>query len=198
MHLNSRLLFEKYAVPLIQPGMRVLEIGPDRFPSTLRSCVKTSSIQWLTMDMYDSERLDFTNLQPYQFPIPDESFDIVVSANVAEHVQALWKWMPEVARVCSRGGRVVTINPVSYPYHEAPIDCWRIYPEGMRAVYAEAGLTVEHSSFECLEVSQNRRRLPGVSTSKQSAARRFVWSLLGLGGFPVECAFDAVTVGIRN
>jgi hypothetical protein len=62
MHLNSRLLFEKYAVPLIQPGMRVLEIGPDRFPSTLRSCVKTSSIQWLTMDMYDSERLDFTNL----------------------------------------------------------------------------------------------------------------------------------------
>lgn len=177
--------------------MRILEIGPDRFPSTLRSCVRDTSIQWQTMDMYQCEKLDFTNLQPYEFPIPDESFDLIVSANVAEHVQALWKWMPEVARVCRRGGRVVTINPVSYPYHEAPIDCWRIYPEGMRAVYAEAGLTVVHAGFECLEVSANRRRLPGVSTSKQSKMRRMVWLMLGLTGFPVECAFDAVTVGVR-
>ncbi|MEI7702855.1 MAG: methyltransferase domain-containing protein [Planctomycetia bacterium] len=195
MHLNSRLMFEKYGLGFFRPGMRVLEIGPDSFPSTLRSAIQFPDIVWDTMDMYQSPKLTHVNISEYTFPISDETYDVVVTANVAEHVAELWTWMAEVARVCRRGGLVVTVNPVSYPYHEAPIDCYRIYPEGMKAVYRSAGLTVEHSCFESLEIPANRRRLPGVSTAKQSRARRIVWGLLGVVGFPVECAFDAITIG---
>ncbi len=195
MHLNSRLMFQKHARHYFKPGMRILEIGPDAFPSTLQNSVDVDNLDWQTMDMYQSSKLTFVNDQPYTFPVPDQYFDMVISANVAEHVQALWLWMPEVARVCKPGGLVITVNPVSYPYHEAPVDCWRIYPEGMRALYQHAGLTVEESCFECLEVSSSRRRLPGLSTAKQSLSRRVVWTLLGLVGFPVECAFDTVTIG---
>ena len=34
MHTNSKLLFQKRAREFFRPGMRILEIGPDQFPST--------------------------------------------------------------------------------------------------------------------------------------------------------------------
>ena len=39
MHANSKLIFEKYATSYFPPGTRVLEIGPDGFPSAYRSKV---------------------------------------------------------------------------------------------------------------------------------------------------------------
>jgi len=70
----------------------------------------------------------------YAIPVDSESFEIVVSANVIEHVEELWRWVPALARVCRRGGKVITINPISWGFHEAPVDCWRIYPDGMKAL----------------------------------------------------------------
>lgn len=37
MHLNSQLIFRRFAAPLFKDGQRVLEIGPDSNPSTYRS-----------------------------------------------------------------------------------------------------------------------------------------------------------------
>ena len=36
--------------------------------------------------------------------------------------------------IISPNGYIITINPVSWKYHEAPVDCWRIYPEGMKTI----------------------------------------------------------------
>lgn len=89
---------------------------------------------------------------------------------------------------------MITINPVSWPYHEAPVDCWRVYPEGMRALYEEAGLEVELSAYECLE-STAKRITPGVGIDCQTQKKRFVLSLLGKFGFPIEASYDIVTIG---
>ena len=98
-----------------------------------------------------SNKLTYTAKSEYEFPIADESFDIVVSGQVIEHVRKIWVWIKEVARVCRTGGYVITINPVNWEFHEAPIDCWRMYPEGMKALYDEAGLQMEIATFEALE-----------------------------------------------
>ena len=60
---------------------------------------------------------------------------------------------------------MIPINPVSSPYHKAPADCWRIYPEGMRALYDHAGLTTLLSKYETLELGRRGqgRALPGLS-----------------------------------
>jgi SAM-dependent methyltransferase len=195
MHNNSRLLFQKYAKEHFRPGLKVLEIGPDGMPSTYQKAVGDSSIEWHTLDIRDDPALTYHALSEYEFPIESGTYDIVLSGQVIEHVRQIWVWIRELARVCKVGGLVVTINPVSWPYHEAPVDCWRVFPEGMRALYEYASLQVKSSRYESLEVTGQSAHLPGRSAEWQPPRLRLAYKVLGLVGFPVECAYDLITVG---
>jgi ubiquinone/menaquinone biosynthesis C-methylase UbiE len=195
MHTNSKLLFQKYAVKYLPKAGRILEIGPDAFPSTFQSLVRNSSLTWDTLDLYNSSQLTYTAESEYEFPIQENLYDVVLSGQVIEHVRKPWLWMREIARVCKVGGTVITINPVSWPYHEAPIDCWRVYPDGMSAICDEAALDVILSKCESLEARQYRRRIPGRSPEWQSPFLRFLtYRILGRFGFPVECSYDTITI----
>jgi SAM-dependent methyltransferase len=175
--------------------MRILEIGPDLIPSTYQRLLQHLSLEWHTLDMCDRPNLTFPNSGEYSFPIPNDYYDIVISANVIEHVRKPWKWIPELARVARSDGLIITINPVSWVFHEAPVDCWRIYPEGVKALYEDASLWVVLSRWESLETPQFRSFIPGISRSSQSRRTRFWYSILGRLGFPVERSYDTVTIG---
>ncbi len=196
MHRNSKLLFEKYVRPHFQAGVRVLEIGPDTSPSTYQSLVNDSSIVWDTLD-FPSRPFPLTHRleSEYSFPIPDGAYDLVFSGQVIEHVRKVWVWMREVARVTRPGGLVITINPVSWPYHEAPVDCWRIFPEGMKALYEDAGLEVIESVWDSLEADGNKWTIPGRSPEWQPPKVRWMNRVMGWFGYPREYAYDAVTIG---
>jgi SAM-dependent methyltransferase len=161
MHINSTLLFEKYCKKLFAPNDLVLEIGPNKCPSTYNEIVGLSSIDWQTIDLVPNNSLTYIANSEYSFPIPDNTFDIVLAGQVIEHVRKPWIWIKELARVAKKGGYVVIINPASWPFHQAPIDCWRIFPDGMRALYEEAGLHVELSEMATLEPARSRNMLPG-------------------------------------
>ena len=198
MHKNSKLLFEKHAARYFSASSRVLEIGPDRHPSTYRQLLKNGVAAWETLDAFPRTDVPLTHLagSEYDFPVPSDSYDIVFSAQVIEHVRKIWRWMPELARVCRPGGYVVTINPVSWHYHESPVDCWRIYPEGMRALSEDAGLEVELSEWESVEFD----RFSGL-TPRRLRKHHLLQRLSGTIGIlnaglkvPVEAAFDTITV----
>lgn len=158
MHLNSRLIFKKYAVQYFQPGMKVLEIGPNEFPSAYQQMAQKQGIEWHTVDIQQLPQLTYRMSGDYEFPIPSNTYDIVVSGQVIEHVRKIWVWMQEVARVCKVGGTVISVNPVSYGYHESPVDCWRIYPEGMKALYDDCGLDTVFCTAEAMEPTSLRIR----------------------------------------
>jgi SAM-dependent methyltransferase len=198
MHPNSKLLFEKYAKEYFRPNMRILEIGPDRFPSTYRSMVSDDSLLWETLDLYQHPQLTYTAVSEYTFPIPANTYDLVLSGQVIEHVRKMWVWIKEVSRVCKDGGTVITISPVSWPYHDAPIDCWRTFPEGMRALYEEASLDVTLAKWESLEALRYRRHLFGRSLENQRPLMQLIYRIFGRFGFPVECAFDCITIGKKG
>jgi SAM-dependent methyltransferase len=192
MHTNSALLFQKYAAPYFLENKRVLEIGPN-FPSHYKILSKNVAT-WDTLDIYQDPRLTHVAMSEYSFPTADNSYDIVLSGQVIEHVRKIWVWMKEVARVCKIGGNVITIIPASWPYHEAPIDCWRAYPEGMKALYEDASLRTIHSSCEALEIDASKK-LPGRSAEWQGRRSRLANKLFSKIGLPVECAFDTITIG---
>lgn len=161
MHRNSRLLFDHYARSFIEDGARVLEIGPDK-NDTYRSEVTADVAGWETLDFAGGVGDPPTHelKDPYHFPLDDNSYDVVLSGNVLEHIPKPWRWMPEVARVIKPGGHVITIVPVSWPFHEVPVDCWRVYPDGLSALYEDSGLDVvwrsggPRSSSRLLSVSR--------------------------------------------
>ena len=195
MHANSRLLFERYALEYFEPGLTVLEIGPDGFPSAYRQLVGERAATWDTLEMSGPPELTYTATSEYEFPIEDDRYDIVVSGQVLEHVPRIWRWMREVARVCKPGGIVITINPVSWPFHKSPRDCWRVYPDGMTALYEDSSLEVLLSRWESLETPGHKRYIQGRSRKDQRRLQRALSRFLGPIGFPVERSYDTITIG---
>jgi SAM-dependent methyltransferase len=199
MHLNSKLLFERYAKEYFHSRLRVLEIGPDGFPSTYQSVIGDDALVWDTLDIVEHPNLTYRALDEYRYPVPDAHYDIVLAGNVLEHVRKIWLWIKELARICKPGGLVITVNPVSWPYHQAPIDCWRVFPEGMEALYEEAKLQVIISVWDSLEVPNYRRYLPGMSLDFRDTPKGRLWRranlFLGKLGWPVERAYDTITIG---
>lgn len=197
MHLNSKLLILKYGIPYFKDGMKILEIGPDNFPSSIQQLIR-NNVTWDTLNIFDDKRLTYPNSPEYSYPISDNTYDIVISANVIEHVKKIWKWMPELARVTKKDGHVITLNPVSWGYHEDPVDCWRMYPEGMKALYEEAGVDVVFSIAESLESLHlyNRpynkfKMWPGGTMAPKNITQQIKLAI----GYPVSVAIDTITIG---
>jgi SAM-dependent methyltransferase len=210
VHLNSQLLFERHARRLFQSGQHVLEIGPDARPSTYERLISLPDIEWTTVDLdYGSDQgaprpyaadggaVDHTMSDRYSLPFAAGTFDVVVSGQVLEHVPKVWTWFAELARVCKPDGYVITINPVSWPYHEAPVDCWRVFPDGMRALCDEAGLEVVFSDFESLEPQRSKRSYPGPSHRWNETETLFTKLKDGVRsalGWPTPTAVDTLTI----
>src|SRR5260221_2924090 len=176
MHLNSELLFKKYALPFFKDNTKILEIGPAGHPSAYQKIVDNPLITWHTIDFAESafienavSNLTYTLASPYDFPVEDSSYDIVLSGQVFEHVEKIWDWLREIKRILKSDGVVITLNPVSWPYHEAPIDCWRVFPSGINALAQEVGFIVQKNFFESLEmeylkeIDPNSKFIPGQS-----------------------------------
>ena len=153
MHANSYQLFKKHALPLITSDMDVLEISPDEpgEPYAIRDLLSKCKYYFACIDNKPLVPLSMVPmLSEYSFDCQDETYDVVLSANVAEHVRKLWRWFKEQARITKPGGLVISVSPMSWPYHACPMDCWRIYPDGYRALFDEVGLEVIHTSCESL------------------------------------------------
>lgn len=192
------MLFERHAREYFRPELSVLEIGPDELPSTYQQLVGSRATMWDSLDLLDRPGLTYPSSPEYAFPVDDGAYDIVLSGQVIEHVPRIWVWMRELARVCKPNGFVITINPVSWPYHEAPRDCWRAYPAGMTALYEDCGLDVLMARWESLEVPGYAHYLPGRSAEQQPRVWRRLSQVLGRVGLPVERAYDTITIGQKR
>ncbi len=157
MHLNSYLLFLKYAKEYFNVGNKVLEIGTATVSDYQKAIDNEQHVVWYTLELNDlkNSRQILTNhietADPYQYDIKNDTFDIILSGQVAEHVKKLWLWLNELKRITKPGGYIIMISPVSWPYHEDPVDCWRMYPEAVAALSEECELRLVHASWESLE-----------------------------------------------
>jgi SAM-dependent methyltransferase len=198
VHENSRLLFERYALEYFDPELSVLEIGPDGSPSEYRQLVGNKAGTWHSVELGAGPGITYEAIGEYEYPIEDGAYDIVLSGQVLEHVPRIWLWMRELSRVCKASGVVITINPVSWPFHKQPRDCWRAYPDGMRALYEDSSLDVLLSTWESLESPGYKRYIPGRSRNDQRRLKQVLSTLLGPVGFPVERSYDTITIGRKR
>ncbi len=50
-----------------------------------------------------------------------------------EHTEFFWLTMREMKHALKPGGLCCIIAPSAGPEHQYPVDCWRVYPDGLRA-----------------------------------------------------------------
>lgn len=101
------------------------------------------------MDIADSQEVgqrrrddaSFVTFDGRLLPFPDESFDVVYSSQVLEHVREPSIQFSEIARVLRPGGTFVGSTSQLEPYHS--MSYWNYTPVGFVELAAEAGLRVE-------------------------------------------------------
>lgn len=75
-------------------------------------------------------------------PFEDDTFDVVFSSEVFEHVFNADELFAEIARVLKPGGALFLTLPFAFPEHEQPYDFARYTQFGITSVLERAGLTV--------------------------------------------------------
>jgi SAM-dependent methyltransferase len=147
MHASSYLAMEHIVSML--PSSRILDIGSFSTAEgspTYRDIADKLRTPYVGLDVQPGRNVDVVATDPYNFPLESESFDLVISGQAFEHIEFPWLTIMEVARVLKPGGFAVLIAPSSGPEHRYPNDCWRFYPDGMKALAKWAGLTCIHAS----------------------------------------------------
>jgi SAM-dependent methyltransferase len=126
---------------------------------THRQLLAGYDADYIGVDVRDGPNVDVVMSRPYRIPAKSRSADVVMSGQTFEHIAFPWASILEVARVLKPGGLAFIVAPSRGHVHGRS-DCWRYYPDGMRALAAWSGLeTVEaHTDFPPAVQGRARRR----------------------------------------
>ncbi len=130
---------------------RVLDLGSRLSPGqtmTHRKLLADRDMEYAGIDVQTGKNVDVVMREPYTFPVPSGSVDILISGQVFEHIPFFWASMLEIARVLRPGGYAFITAPSRGHVHST-YDCWRYYPDGLRAMaaWAKLDLLEAHTDF---------------------------------------------------
>jgi len=138
MHTRSLELMEKTFVKhyLKRPGLTILDIGALDINGTYRHLFKEHS--YTGADLQPGPNVDIVLPHPYEWNIGQ--WDVVISGQVLEHTEDMTAFMHAVANALKPGGITCHIAPWSWNEHRYPVDCWRIFPDGMSWLFRNSQL----------------------------------------------------------
>jgi len=146
--------YEEHPLVIVDVGSQAVGGMP-----TYRQFFNNPNWQYLGLDMVSGENVDIVVKDPYKWSeIEDNSIDVVISGQAFEHIEYPWLTIKEIFRVLKDKGIAIIIAPSAGPEHKYPFDCWRFYPDGMKALGKWAG-------FRIIEVFTDWGILPWQDTS---------------------------------
>lgn len=123
---------DKYLASRNSETLQVLDLGSQDVNGSYRHLFSEPFWNYVGLDMAAGNNVDIVLRTPYAWKeVPSNSADVVISGQAFEHIQYMWITMLEIARVLKPGGICCILAPSSGPEHRYPVDCWRIYPDGM-------------------------------------------------------------------
>lgn len=148
MHLSAydkvRTLLEGYLTAHRHRHLKMVEIGSMVAEATqfdIKPLLAGAEWEYTGVDIAAGRNVDVVLADPHNWrEIPAQSVDILLANQVFEHVEYTWNAMFDIARVLKPRGVAVIVSPSSGPEHRFPLDCWRIYPDGWRALCNYSGV----------------------------------------------------------
>ncbi len=130
------------ALPLMRPGLKVLDAGSGRLKEqTLRGEILATGAELHTLDFCAGEGVDFVG-DVSDMPFEADTYDIVLSTQVLEHVQDPARVCAEMARVLKPGGHLFLTTPQSSPIHNEPWNYFNFTHYGLSLLFEKSGLRV--------------------------------------------------------
>lgn len=163
---------EHEVIPQIALKGRVFDFGGGERAEYLPKLAPSSPIESLNVD--PTMRPTFVHDANTPFPIPDATYDTIISFNTLEHVYRDEFALSELVRILKPGGSIHIIVPYLYRVHGHPSDYHRHTASWWETALADQGIPPEHSriqpimwgrittSYSFLEFTRLRflRRLP--------------------------------------
>ena len=135
---RGRYLEGRNSEPLV-----ILDLGSQDINGSYRPLFAVPPWQYVGVDLAAGPNVDVVLADPYDWrEITPESADVIVAGQTFEHTEFFWETGKQIARTLKPNGICCIIVPSSGPEHRFPVDCWRMYPDGLRALARYAGLEV--------------------------------------------------------
>jgi len=146
MHWNSYYMMGQFAEKHLNKDqvLNILDVGSMEVvdSGTYRPIFDVPAWTYTGCDMAAGDNVDVVINSPYHLPFAKNTFDVVITGQVFEHVEFFWELATEIARVVKPGGYLCIIVPSTGQVHRFPVDCWRFYEDGMKAIAKWIGFDV--------------------------------------------------------
>lgn len=140
---NMRRFVENHLAGQRGAPLAIADIGSQDVNGSYQPLFDDEGWSYTGVDMAPGRNVDVVLADIYAWDeLETGAFDVVVSGQAFEHIEYFWLTMLEVARIMRPGGVCCLVAPSSGFEHRYPVDCWRFYPDGMRALARYAGLEV--------------------------------------------------------
>lgn len=146
MHINSLNIMKEFFATLPDKQLNILDVGSrmvegQEHIGTYRQFCTNEKWSYTGIDIEAGMNVDVVMENGNEIPF-DFLFDVIISGQTIEHVEYPWMWFREITRVLRPGGKCCIIAPAKIHEHRYPIDTYRYYPDGMRALAKWSGLEV--------------------------------------------------------
>lgn len=123
------------------PGCRVLELGCGNRP--YEALVRASGAAYQGADLRGNPHADVLIEDDGRVQAADASYDVVISAQVLEHVPDPDAYLAETLRLLRPGGWLILSTHGIWIYHPCPLDLWRWTGAGLQRVLEKAGYSIQ-------------------------------------------------------
>ena len=154
MHKNSHSKMEwfKNTYLNVNNKLRILDIGSldDKGNYNYSDIFAENNWKYVGLDTKAGNNVDIVITDIYNwFEIEDESYDVIISGQLFEHLEFFWLTMSQIERVLKPGGLVCIIVPSSGHKHDGDmLNCYRFHEDGLKAMAKYVDLEIIHASVD--------------------------------------------------
>ncbi len=126
---------EKHLGGMAEKPLRIMDLGSQDVNGTYKDIFDNPLWSYRGIDMAPGKNVDIVLKTPYSWKeVPSNSVDVLISGQAFEHIEFFWVTMLEIARIMKPGAICCIIAPSGGVEHRYPVDCWRFYTDGLKAL----------------------------------------------------------------